>query len=397
MDNQQNFTWVQVANELGDEVGHTSLILKEGEGAKLPDTPFKLTKATGLRESSELLKGTNVSIGGAGNPDTVTVERGAEGTTREIHPADSWLYVVATAGAWEELKERVAIPDLDEKTVPIRADLVALVDTEDDQKTKKAEVGNLPAKVHAEEHRVSTDNKSPDDEILPVYSIVEPPLVDATEGDHFRETPDPAWTEVEGATWGPSYGTVNGSFKYIGGNHNNALWDYRKQTGIDIEASGENHHNSFAFVQLLFVPAEFDVDMDYYFGIYGEDNGSIDLDRYIRVRIQYDQTNNVWQARAESRAGSGDSETAGSWYEFGFPIPFPLELRCVVRNSTNKSCRAYLGSAGYTRSHHQIQAIDEAGTWGTVFWRIHRTRNAEGTAVPDRIYLNAVDYQSGEP
>jgi len=98
-DNQANFVWVQVETELGDGAEDTSLVLKEDEGAKLPDVPFKLTRATGVRESSEILTGT------ARDGDTVTVTRGAEGTTREVHAADSWLYVVWTAGAAKEVQD----------------------------------------------------------------------------------------------------------------------------------------------------------------------------------------------------------------------------------------------------------------------------------------------------
>jgi|GEM_PF-6988474 len=100
MDNQANQVWVQVHAELGDGAGDTSLVLKAGHGARLT-VPCKLTRATGLREASELLRATAVT------GDTVTVERGVEGTTREVHAADSWLYVVLTAGGVKEVQDAV--------------------------------------------------------------------------------------------------------------------------------------------------------------------------------------------------------------------------------------------------------------------------------------------------
>ena len=219
------------------------------------------------------------------------------------------------------------------------------------------------------------------------------PLNDETEGNHFKDNdnsyPD-GWTQTDAAQ--DTKTNLLFSFWWLKGNSANTTWDYRKQTGINIETSGANYYNSFMFGAILFRDGEFTADVEYYFGIYGETDSAIDLTKYVRVRLRWDQANSLWKVRGESNNGGG--ATVSSEKTFTFPLNQPVYFRVMVRNNATKQCREYMGLLPLARTQTMLQSVDENTTWGTVYWRIHMTR---GAGIEDYLYIGAVDYLANEP
>jgi len=226
-------------------------------------------------------------------------------------------------------------------------------------------------------------------------------LLDATEGDHFRQNAGvfPAtWTEVDAAL--ATNTNTRYSFWFLLGSNAEVSWKYRMQTGINIGGITANWLAAFMFGPLLWRDGDFTADVDYYFGLYSDDGlGAIDEDIYIRVHLWWDSANNLWKIRGEEGDGSAGNEFTnpdhvGTWQTFYFPIHQPIWVRAHVQNAAGQLCRAYVGTVveglAYTLLLSQTPTVANWDTTNNLWLEIHQTR---GAGVTDILFIGAVDYE----
>jgi hypothetical protein len=236
------------------------------------------------------------------------------------------------------------------------------------------------------------------DEVYDAGTWYDHQVLDTTDGDHFRQnaaTYPAGWTEVDAALDTDTNSRY--SFWYIQDGSGGTSWKYRKQMG---RAIGDGDWNSFVWGPVLWRDGEYDADLHYYFGMYSDDGlGAIDEDIYIRVHFWWDSANSLWKIRGEEGDGSAGNEFTtpdhtGSWNTFTFPLHQPIWIRHLVRNIAAQTCRAYVGTAPWSRTHTLLLTQDPTNTnWDTtenVWLQIHQTR---GAGVQDYLYIGALDYE----
>jgi len=207
---------------------------------------------------------------------------------------------------------------------------------------------------------------------------------------HFRDNSasyPSGWTEVDAAY------TTNTqkyySFWYLLGIYTNTSWKYRIRTGVNLENDETTNHWSVWQVGPIYIrDYNFTDDVDYYFGMYRDNAGTIDENTYCRVHIQWDSANNQWQIRGEE--SDGTTSHVGSWIVFNDVFVLPIWIRFGVQNSTNKLTRSFFGTHPFPDMMQTLlwQAPSSAPTWGQYWIQFHRTRGDGGS---DYILIGALD------
>lgn len=215
-------------------------------------------------------------------------------------------------------------------------------------------------------------------------------LKSETEGQLFNEYSSgvpTGWTEAAAANV-TNTTDIYGSW-YLENTNFDTLWDYRKQSSVEIESLASNFWPSFLYGPIQFRDGEFASDLSYRFGIYA-DNSGIDLDTFVRAHLYWNSSSGIWQVRGQSKDGT--TQTDNAYRTLSFPLSQPLYFRLVVRNHTtpgSRKVRSYIGTSPNPKSHTLLQDNTFSATWGEVHWRMNESR---GTGVSDYLHIGAVDY-----
>lgn len=218
------------------------------------------------------------------------------------------------------------------------------------------------------------------------------PLDDITNGSYFNDNTStyPAdWAQVDSAqatATNDEYG-----FWSIVGAAGNTTWKFRKQTPFDIGSLASNEYKSFWVGPIIVKESLPTADLNYYFGIYRNNAGTIDENTFIRLNINWSSASSIWQIRAERKDGT--TQTNGTYYPLArLPIA-PLWLRLVLRNSTNRDVFAYFGAVRFPLMQMQLMSatVGSGVTWGQVWLQFHMSR---GAGPDDRIMVGGIDYSN---
>jgi hypothetical protein len=210
--------------------------------------------------------------------------------------------------------------------------------------------------------------------------------------DNDNSYPD-GWAEVDAAYLTNT--STDYSFWYLLGTSSDTSWKYRIQTDINVESEGADIYHSILFGPILFRDGQYGADIDYYFGIYRNNAGSIDETTFCRVHIYWDSGGTIdgtagWFARGEEKDGS--TQHNGAWFRLlNSRPPGVLFVRCVVRNNAAKTIRSYIAvtPSQYHDTQTQSQNPSSAPTWGQVWLQVHMSR---GAGISDVLKIGAVDY-----
>ena len=230
--------------------------------------------------------------------------------------------------------------------------------------------------------------------------LIDSPLVNAgDEGNHFLDNdssyPD-GWTEVDAAAETDTEALY--SHWYIGGTNSETSYKYRRKTSTDLETDiTASASASFLFGPIYIRDNAYSADIDYYFGVYRDNGGSIDEDTYSRVHLQWDSSGSQWRVRGELKDSTSGTQKTGSWIAQSNPINMPLYFAIQVLNDANKRCIQYYGvvnipsstlPANNFMSLLQNSIPTTALTWSDIWLQVHQTRGAGGA---DRLLIGAID------
>lgn len=218
------------------------------------------------------------------------------------------------------------------------------------------------------------------------------PLADTTNGNVFADNTAsyPAgWTQATA----PQATATNNPYGFwlLNGSAGTGAWKFRYQSPFTIESLAANAYKSFHVGPLIIKDCLPTADLNYYFGIYRNNAGSIDENTFVRLNINWLTASSLWQIRAERKDGT--TQTNGTYYTLARVPLMPLWLRLVVTNTTNKDVLAYFGPTRFANMQMQLLSGQQGSgiTWGQVWWQFHMSR---GTGPDDRVLIGGIDYSS---
>ena len=223
-----------------------------------------------------------------------------------------------------------------------------------------------------------------------ISPVVDYPLADQTNGSHFTDnsiTYPAGWTQVDA----PQATSTSDLYSYwsIVGAAGETAWKYRKQTPFTIAALATNAHKSFIAGPILIKESLPTADLNYYFGVYRDNAGTIDENTFCRLNINWLAASSLWQVRAERKDGT--TQTNGTYYALPRVPVGPFWLRVTLKNSTNRDVFAYVGAVPLSLMQMQLMnaTVGSGVTWGQVWIQFHMSR---GAGPDDRILIGGVDY-----
>lgn len=218
------------------------------------------------------------------------------------------------------------------------------------------------------------------------------PLLDSTNGNHFNQNNGSAmsgWTQVD-APQATNTNLAYG-FWYIVGSAGDAAWKYRIQSPFNIESFPTNVWKSFLVGPLLLREGAYTADINYYFGVYRNNAGTIDENTFVRLNLNWSSASSLWQIRGEYKDGT--TQTNGSYFALSRLFTQPLGVRIALQNNTNKNMQIYAGDTPIVPLQMAVQgaAVGSGVTWGQVWWQFHSTR---GAGPDDRLLIGGIDYSN---
>jgi hypothetical protein len=210
-------------------------------------------------------------------------------------------------------------------------------------------------------------------------------ILNHADGDNFNQnsaTTPTGWTEVDAGSanntsvklgyWNLNTTSVNTAFKY------------RKR----MSAITEGSYYGISFNDILFRDGAYTADVDYWFGIYGDNgSGTIVEGMYNRVNLHWNSTIDIWQVRHELNDNAGTVYN-GTYYNLSFPIVQPLFFRIVQKSNDNTAKRGYIGTNWDAQSHSLLQTKTLAYTMNTPWIQIESSR---GTGVDAYSFIGSID------
>lgn len=274
-----------------------------------------------------------------------------------------------------------------------------------EEKLTRPEIDELKAKVAALEAQeppsslladgsVTGATTSPQPFTLPIIAPwVDYPLGDTTNGSHFNDntgsgTMPAGWTQGDA----PQAMQVNNPYGFwtINGAAGEASWAFRRQipSGFNIESLASNAWKSFLVGPVLLRDGVYTADVNYYFGIYRNNAGSIDANTFARININWSSASSIWQIRAERKDGT--TQTNGTYTTIArAPVP-ALWLRVALQNATNKPMAAYWGGVPFVSLNSLLMSANVGSvTWGQAWWQFSMSR---GAGADDRVLIGGIDY-----
>lgn len=235
---------------------------------------------------------------------------------------------------------------------------------------------------------------SPQPFTLPIIAPwVDYPLGDTTNGSHFNDntgngTMPAGWTQGDAA----QAMQVNSPYGFwtITGASGEASWAFRRQipSGFNIESLGSNVWKSFLVGPILLRDSGYTADVNYYFGIYRNNAGSIDQNTFARININWSSASSIWQIRGERKDGT--TQTNGTYVAIArAPVP-ALWLRVALQNATNKPTAIYFGGVPFVSLNTLLMSANVGSvTWGQAWWQFSMSR---GAGADDRVLIGGIDY-----
>lgn len=274
-----------------------------------------------------------------------------------------------------------------------------------EEKLTRPEIDELKAKVAALEAQEPPDallatgtttgaTSSPQPFTLPIIAPwMDYPLRDTTNGSHFNDntgngTIPAGWTQGDAA----QAMQVNSPYGFwtITGAAGETSWAFRRQipSAFNIESLGSNVWKSFLVGPVLLKDGIYTADLNYYFGIYRNNAGSIDQNTFARININWSSASSIWQIRGERKDGS--TQTNGTYTTISrAPVP-ALWLRVALQNATNKPMAAYWGGVPFVSLNSLLMSANVGSvTWGQAWWQFSMSR---GAGVDDRVLIGGIDY-----
>lgn len=122
---------------------------------------------------------------------------------------------------------------------------------------------------------------------------------------------------------------VNQGYWNIGSdNPYHTKWGYEYQSPVGFGSqSWNNSALNWKIGPVLWRDPGHQDDVAYTLAMHAEDNGARDLNRYVRLTIQWDTATGVWQMRGES--SDGTTPHTGAWRTLSWPLPQPMYVRLV--------------------------------------------------------------------
>jgi len=274
-----------------------------------------------------------------------------------------------------------------------------------EEKLTRPEIDELKAKVAALEAQEPPDallatgtttgaTSSPQPFTLPIIAPwMDYPLRDTTNGSHFNDntgngTIPAGWTQGDAAQATQVKNPYG--FWTINGAAGETSWAFRRQipSAFSIESLGSNVWKSFLVGPILLRDGAYSADLNYYFGIYRNNAGSIDQNTFARININWSSASSIWQIRAERKDGT--TQTNGAYTTIvRAPVP-ALWLRVALQNATNKPMAAYWGGVPFVSLNSLLMSANVGSvTWGQAWWQFSMSR---GAGNDDRVLIGGIDY-----